>query len=132
MRASSCERALRVSDPCMSVECSVYGGELFERAVSDNFVLTERACVCFARQICEGVAFIHSRNIVHLDMKVGQPLQLDRRRPLIRPPPPPLILLLCFVATCESVFVLMSASVTTPCRPYFNQIFFEIEKDYSH
>jgi len=52
-------------------ECSIYGGELFERAVSDDFVLTEKACVCFARQICEGVAFIHSRNIVHLDMKVS-------------------------------------------------------------
>ena len=51
--------------------CSVYGGELFERAVSDQFVLTEKACVCFARQICEGVAFIHSRNIVHLDLKVS-------------------------------------------------------------
>ena len=49
---------------------SVYGGELFDRAVSDDFVLTEKACVCFARQICEGVAFIHSRNVVHLDMKV--------------------------------------------------------------
>jgi len=49
----------------------VYGGELFERAVSDDFVLTEKACVCFARQICEGVAFIHSKNIVHLDMKVS-------------------------------------------------------------
>jgi len=57
---------------CVYVCCeySVYGGELFERAVSDDFVLTEKACVCFARQICEGVAFIHSRNIVHLDMKV--------------------------------------------------------------
>lgn len=60
--------------------CSIYGGELFERAVSDDFVLTEKACVCFIRQICEGIAFMHSRSIIHLDMKVRRvvtPVALD-------------------------------------------------------
>jgi len=50
--------------------CSIYGGELFDRAISDDFLLTEKACVCIVRQICEGVEFIHSQNIIHLDMKV--------------------------------------------------------------
>ena len=47
------------------------GGELFERVINDDFVLTERACTVFVRQICEGVEFIHSKNILHLDMKVS-------------------------------------------------------------
>jgi len=50
--------------------CSIYGGELFDRAISEDFLLTEKACVCIMRQICEGVEFIHSHNIIHLDMKV--------------------------------------------------------------
>jgi len=59
---------------CLLCGGSVYGGELFERAVSDDFLLTEKACVCIARQICEGLAFIHSMNIIHLDMKVSATL----------------------------------------------------------
>jgi len=50
--------------------CSIYGGELFDRAISEDFLLTERACVCIMRQICEAVEFIHSRHIIHLDVKV--------------------------------------------------------------
>ena len=57
--------------PCtVYICCSIYGGELFDRAISEDFLLTEKACVCIMRQICEGVEFIHSRNIIHLDMKV--------------------------------------------------------------
>jgi serine/threonine protein kinase len=55
--------------------CFIYnriqGGELFERVIDDDFILTERACAVFMRQICEGIEFIHSRNIIHLDMKVN-------------------------------------------------------------
>ncbi|XP_014275189.1 myosin light chain kinase, smooth muscle isoform X2 [Halyomorpha halys] len=47
----------------------VSGGELFERVVDDDFTLTERDCILFMRQICEAVAYIHSQNIVHLDLK---------------------------------------------------------------
>lgn len=48
----------------------VEGGELFERVIGDDFVLTEKAVTIFMRQICEGVQFIHSKNILHLDLKV--------------------------------------------------------------
>lgn len=48
----------------------ILGGELFERVIGDDFELTERACTVFMRQICDGVDFIHSNNIIHLDLKV--------------------------------------------------------------
>lgn len=53
------------------LECffSISGGELFERVVADDFTLTEKDCILFMRQICEGVAYMHSQNIVHLDLK---------------------------------------------------------------
>ncbi|KAL5242224.1 hypothetical protein ACI65C_009634 [Semiaphis heraclei] len=47
----------------------IEGGELFERVIGDDFVLTEKAVTIFMRQICEGVQFIHSKNILHLDLK---------------------------------------------------------------
>ncbi|XP_058806996.1 death-associated protein kinase 3-like [Phymastichus coffea] len=47
----------------------IAGGELFERVIDDDFVLTERSCAVFMRQICEGIEFVHSQNILHLDMK---------------------------------------------------------------
>ena len=49
---------------------SISGGELFERVVADDFTLTERDCILFMRQICDGVSYMHSQNIVHLDLKV--------------------------------------------------------------
>ncbi|KAL3284834.1 hypothetical protein HHI36_018973 [Cryptolaemus montrouzieri] len=47
----------------------ISGGELFERVVADDFTLTEKDCILFMRQICEGVAYMHSQDIVHLDLK---------------------------------------------------------------
>ncbi len=48
----------------------ISGGELFERVIDDDFILTERLCELYMMQICEGVDFMHSCNIIHLDMKV--------------------------------------------------------------
>ncbi|XP_073990688.1 uncharacterized protein isoform X2 [Rhodnius prolixus] len=53
---------------CVILEL-IEGGELFERVIDDDFILTEKACTIFMRQICEGVEFIHRKNILHLDLK---------------------------------------------------------------
>ena len=45
------------------------GGELFQRISSTDYQLTEAKCRDFARQILRAVEFIHSRGIVHLDLK---------------------------------------------------------------
>ncbi|XP_054706304.1 myosin light chain kinase, smooth muscle-like isoform X2 [Uloborus diversus] len=47
----------------------ISGGELFERVIADDFVLTEQDCILFMRQICNGVAYMHRHNILHLDLK---------------------------------------------------------------
>lgn len=62
---------------CLILEL-ISGGELFERVINEDFVLTERACVIFLRQICEGVDFIHSKNVLHLDMKPENILCMTR------------------------------------------------------
>ena len=45
------------------------GGELFQRISSPEYNLTEAKCRDFCRQILRGVDFIHSRRILHLDLK---------------------------------------------------------------
>ncbi|KAF8795356.1 Myosin light chain kinase like protein [Argiope bruennichi] len=47
----------------------ISGGELFERVIADDFVLTEQDCILFMRQICDGVAYMHRNNVLHLDLK---------------------------------------------------------------
>ena len=49
---------------------SIGGGELFDRVIEDEFVLTEKACIAFMKQILEGVAYMHREQIIHLDLKV--------------------------------------------------------------
>ena len=43
------------------------GGELFERIVDED--LNESDCCHFIRQICQGLDYIHQKDIVHLDIK---------------------------------------------------------------
>lgn len=62
---------------CLITEL-VEGGELFERIVDDDFELTEKKAAIFVRQICEGVEYMHSKQIVHLDMKPENILCLSR------------------------------------------------------
>ncbi|XP_042897175.1 uncharacterized protein [Parasteatoda tepidariorum] len=47
----------------------ISGGELFERVIADDFILTEQDCVLFMRQICDGVSYMHRNNVIHLDLK---------------------------------------------------------------
>ena len=47
------------------------GGELFDRISEESYTLTEADCVDFITQICQGVTYLHSLNILHLDLKVG-------------------------------------------------------------
>uniref|UniRef100_A0A914WCY9 Protein kinase domain-containing protein n=1 Tax=Plectus sambesii TaxID=2011161 RepID=A0A914WCY9_9BILA len=47
----------------------VEGGELFDRVADENYVLTELAVVMIVCQLCEAISYIHSHNIVHLDVK---------------------------------------------------------------
>lgn len=53
---------------CLITEL-IEGGELFERIVDDDFDLTEKKAAIFMRQICQGVEYMHSQQVVHLDMK---------------------------------------------------------------
>ncbi|UJR07658.1 hypothetical protein I4U23_011945 [Adineta vaga] len=62
---------------CLIMEL-ITGGELFERVIDDDFILTERLCELYMMQICEGVNFMHSCNIIHLDMKPENILCLNR------------------------------------------------------
>lgn len=48
---------------------SIGAGELFERVIGEDFVLTERDCVHFLRQICDGVSYMHASSVLHLDLK---------------------------------------------------------------
>ncbi|CAF1030059.1 unnamed protein product [Adineta steineri] len=64
-------------DICLIMEL-ISGGELFERVIDDGFILTERLCELYMMQICEGVNFMHSCNIIHLDMKPENILCLNR------------------------------------------------------
>ncbi|XP_060526795.1 death-associated protein kinase 2 [Cylas formicarius] len=75
MRALQHPRLIQIYDAfengkvmCVILEL-IEGGELFERVIDDDFILTEKACTIFMRQICEGIDFIHKQRILHLDMK---------------------------------------------------------------
>ncbi|XP_005920401.1 serine/threonine kinase 17a like [Haplochromis burtoni] len=51
------------------LECAA-GGEIFNQCVADNDeAFTEKDVIRLARQILNGVAFLHRNNVVHLDLK---------------------------------------------------------------
>ncbi|XP_055693724.1 uncharacterized protein LOC129796062 isoform X2 [Lutzomyia longipalpis] len=56
----------------------IEGGELFERVIDDDFILTEKACIVFVRQLCEAMEFVHRKNILHLDLKPENIMCLTR------------------------------------------------------
>ena len=57
------------------------GGELFKRISSSDYQLTEAKCRDFGRQILRAVEFIHSRGIVHLDLKPQNIVLVEELRP---------------------------------------------------
>ncbi|XP_076346098.1 myosin light chain kinase, smooth muscle-like isoform X2 [Tachypleus tridentatus] len=63
---------------CVCFAFRIEGGELFERVIDDDFVLTEKVCIIFMKQICEGIEYMHSQNILHLDMKPENVMCLSR------------------------------------------------------
>lgn len=56
----------------------VEGGELFDRVIDDDYILTEKACVIILRQLCQAMEFVHLNNIVHLDLKPENILLLTK------------------------------------------------------
>lgn len=53
---------------------SAAGGEIFDQCVADNDdAFTEKDVIRLAKQILDGVAFLHRNNVVHLDLKVRKP-----------------------------------------------------------
>ncbi|RZF45815.1 hypothetical protein LSTR_LSTR011774 [Laodelphax striatellus] len=70
--------AFEIANVMCVIQELIEGGELFERVIDDDFILTEKACTVFVRQICEAVEFIHSQHILHLDLKPENILCLTR------------------------------------------------------
>ncbi|XP_078501243.1 uncharacterized protein LOC144755825 isoform X2 [Lissotriton helveticus] len=68
-KLAQCVAAYQARTEMVMVLEYIAGGELFERIVDDAFEHTEPTCVQYMRQILEGVQYMHSQNIVHLDLK---------------------------------------------------------------
>uniref|UniRef100_A0A672L5J9 Myosin, light chain kinase 5 n=1 Tax=Sinocyclocheilus grahami TaxID=75366 RepID=A0A672L5J9_SINGR len=64
-----CLAAYDTSSEIVMILEYIAGGELFERIVDENFEHTEPNSVNYMRQILEGIQYIHSKHIVHLDLK---------------------------------------------------------------
>uniref|UniRef100_A0A673BHH6 Serine/threonine-protein kinase 17A n=1 Tax=Sphaeramia orbicularis TaxID=375764 RepID=A0A673BHH6_9TELE len=68
-------------DIILVLECAA-GGEIFNQCVADNDeAFTEQDVIRLAKQILNGVAFLHRNNVVHLDLK-PQNILLTCARPL--------------------------------------------------
>ena len=54
---------------CVYASCRLEGGELFDYVIAKDY-LQESEGSYYMKQILEGLAFCHSKSIVHLDLKV--------------------------------------------------------------
>lgn len=52
---------------------SCNGGELFNKICAESETVDERQIARFMGQICKAFTYIHSKNIIHLDLKVSGP-----------------------------------------------------------
>ncbi|XP_064380517.1 myosin light chain kinase, smooth muscle-like isoform X3 [Dromaius novaehollandiae] len=68
-RLVQCLAAFQSPKELVMVMEYVAGGELFERIVDDDFEHTEPSSIQYMRQILEGLQYMHSQAIVHLDLK---------------------------------------------------------------
>merc|ERR1711935_766658 len=48
------------------------GGELFNKICAESETVDERQIARFMGQICKAFTYIHSKNIIHLDLKTQQ------------------------------------------------------------
>ncbi|CBY42166.1 unnamed protein product, partial [Oikopleura dioica] len=46
------------------------GGELFDKVAQDH-LLKENTVAEYLRQICQALSYLHSKNILHLDLKMN-------------------------------------------------------------
>ncbi|XP_042199268.1 myosin light chain kinase, smooth muscle isoform X2 [Callorhinchus milii] len=68
-RLVQCMAAFETSTEIVMVMEYVAGGELFERLVDKDEELTEQTCCWYVQQMLEGLQFMHSSGVVHLDLK---------------------------------------------------------------
>lgn len=60
----------------------VTGGELFDRICdAEDNILLEKDCAVFVRQLCLALQFVHSKNMVHLDIKPENVLCCSKETP---------------------------------------------------
>ncbi|XP_055070840.2 myosin light chain kinase, smooth muscle isoform X2 [Misgurnus anguillicaudatus] len=64
-----CVDAFEAKTDIVMVLEMIFGGELFERIIDEDFELSEREVIKYMLQIVDGVNFIHKKGIVHLDLK---------------------------------------------------------------
>lgn len=54
---------------CKSASHSLSGGELFDYVTTKEY-LVEAEAIVFLKQIMDGLEYLHSKSICHLDLKV--------------------------------------------------------------
>lgn len=60
------------------------GGEIFEKINDRSFKLTEDKIIIYVKQLVKALHFIHSRHIVHLDMKPQNVMLADPQSDIIK------------------------------------------------